>query len=165
MEFPYIAALMYGYDFHMQFYCDIIRGMEILVIDGQGGGLGRSIIAALKKSIHSSRITAVGTNAMATSAMMKAGADQAATGENPIIVASRNADIIIGPLGIVVADAMLGEITPRMALAIADSRALRLLIPVNQCNNIVVGVRDRSLTEMINEIVEHVVSLETQKGL
>lgn len=139
--------------------------MEILVIDGQGGGLGKSIIAALRKSVHSSRINAVGTNSMATSAMMKAGADQAATGENPVIVASRTADVIIGPLGIVVPDAMLGEITPRMALAIAESRALRLLIPVNQCNNLVVGVRGRSLAEMINEIVEHVVSLETQKSL
>ena len=139
--------------------------MEILVIDGQGGGLGKSIITALRKNIHSSRITAVGTNSMATSAMMKAGADQAATGENPVIVASRKADVIIGPLGIAVPDAMLGEITPRMAQAIADSSALRLLIPVNQCNNIVVGTRDCSMGDMIDEIVEHVVSLEAQKGL
>ena len=139
--------------------------MEILVIDGQGGGLGKSVIAALRKNIHSSRITAVGTNSMATSAMMKAGADQAATGENPVIVASRRADVIIGPLGIAVPDAMLGEITPRMAQAIADSSALRLLIPVNQCNNIVVGTRDCSMGDMIDEIVEHVVSLEAQKGL
>ena len=139
--------------------------MEILVIDGQGGGIGKSVIAALRKNIHSSRITAVGTNSMATSAMMKAGADRAATGENPVVVASRDADIIIGPLGIVVADAMLGEITSRMANAIAGSRALRLLIPVNQCNNIVVGLHGSSLTEMIDEIVEHVVSLETQKSL
>ena len=139
--------------------------MEILVIDGQGGGLGKSIIAALRKNIHSSRITAVGTNSMATSAMMKAGADQAATGENPVIVATRRADVIIGPLGIAVPDAMLGEITPRMAQAVADSSALRLLIPVNQCNNIVVGTRDCSMGDMIDEIVEHVVSLEAQKGL
>ena len=139
--------------------------MEILVIDGQGGGLGKSVITALRKNIHSSRITAVGTNSMATGAMMKAGADQAATGENPVIVASRRADVIIGPLGIAVPDAMLGEITPRMAQAVADSNALRLLIPVNQCNNIVVGTRDCSMGDMIDEIVEHVVSLEAQKGL
>ena len=89
--------------------------MNILVIDGQGGQLGGQIIKSLKGNFSNADITAVGTNATATAAMLKAGANQAATGENPVVVASRKADVIIGPIGIVIADAMLGEITPKMA--------------------------------------------------
>ena len=91
--------------------------MNILVIDAQGGGIGKQIVSALKKRYPEQYITAVGTNSLATSAMLKAGADVAATGENPVIVCSRKADVIVGPVGIVIADALLGEITAAMATA------------------------------------------------
>ena len=87
--------------------------MEILVIDGQGGGLGRQLVAAVKKAVPQAVVTAIGTNSAATSAMLKAGADRAATGENAVVVGCRRADVILGPIGIVMADALLGEITPR----------------------------------------------------
>ena len=95
--------------------------MEILVIDGQGGGLGRQLVAAVKKAVPQAVVTAIGTNSAATSAMLKAGADRAATGENAVVVGCRRADVILGPIGIVMADALLGEITPAMAQAVAQS--------------------------------------------
>ena len=102
--------------------------MEILVIDGQGGGLGRQLVAAVKKAVPQAVVTAIGTNSAATSAMLKAGADRAATGENAVVVGCRRADVILGPIGIVMADALLGEITPAMAQAVAQSDARRILI-------------------------------------
>ena len=114
--------------------------MEILVIDGQGGGLGRQLVAAVKKAVPQAVVTAIGTNSVATSAMMKAGADRAATGENAVVVGCRRADVILGPIGIVMADALLGEITPAMAQAVAQSDARRILIPSNRCDTLVVGV-------------------------
>ena len=114
--------------------------MNILVIDGQGGGLGRQLIQELKETCANAEIVAVGTNSMATGAMLKAGAKLAATGENAVIVCSKKADVIVGPIGIVIADSMLGEITPAMAAAIGKSRAKRVLIPMNVCDNIIVGV-------------------------
>lgn len=130
--------------------------MNIVVMDSQGGGIGRQVISSLKAAFPEQDITAIGTNAQATAAMLKAGADQGATGENPVIVASRHADIIIGPIGIVIADSMIGEITPAMALAVGQSDAKRILIPVNHCDNIVVGVSDLSLARLIREVVERV---------
>ena len=127
--------------------------MNILVIDAQGGGIGKQIVSALKKRYPEQYITAVGTNSLATSAMLKAGADVAATGENPVIVGCRNADVIIGPIGIVIADAMLGEVTPAMAMAIGQSCAKRLLIPVNHCDNIVVGVPDLSVSRLVKDVI------------
>lgn len=124
--------------------------MKILVIDAQGGGIGKQIIAAIrKKNYQNVTVTAVGTNSVATGNMLKAGADIAVTGENPVIVNSRNADVIIGPIGIVIADALYGEITPKMAQAIAQSPARRLLLPVNKCDNIIIGVDDLSLSHLI----------------
>ncbi len=124
--------------------------MKILVIDAQGGGIGKQIIAAIrKKNYQNVTVTAVGTNSVATGNMLKAGADIAVTGENPVIVNSRNADVIIGPIGIVIADALYGEITPKMAQAIAQSPAVRLLLPVNKCDNIIIGVDDLSLSHLI----------------
>ena len=114
--------------------------MEILVIDGQGGGLGRQLVAAVKKAVPQAVVTAIGTNSAATSAMLKAGADRAATGENAVVVGCRRADVILGPIGIVMADALLGEITPAMAQAVAQSDARRILIPANRCDTLVVGV-------------------------
>lgn len=110
--------------------------MNILVIDGQGGRLGKQVIETVRKNFPESRITAVGTNAMATAAMLKGGADEGATGENPVIVACRRADYIIGPIGIVIADALLGEVTPKMAAAVGQSDAVRILIPMNRCDNL-----------------------------
>lgn len=130
--------------------------MNIVVMDSQGGGIGRQVISSLKAAFPEQGITAIGTNAQATAAMLKAGADQGATGENPVIVASRHADIIIGPIGIVITDSMIGEITPAMALAVGQSDAKRILIPVNHCDNIVVGVSDLSLARLIREVVERV---------
>lgn len=130
--------------------------MNILVIDAQGGGIGKQIVSALKKRYPEQYITAVGTNSLATSSMLKAGADAAATGENPVIVCSRRADVIIGPVGIVIADALLGEITAAMAAAVGQSPAKRILVPVNHCDNYIVGVTDLSMAKLIEGVVVEV---------
>ena len=123
--------------------------MKVLVIDGQGGGLGRQLVSVIKERYPEVEILAVGTNSIATGAMLRAGADQAATGENSVVVASGRADVIMGTVGIVIADSMLGEITPRMAVAVGQSRARRILIPVNLCDNIVVGAADASMSKNV----------------
>ena len=102
--------------------------MRVLVIDGQGGGLGRQLVAAISAACPDAELTAVGTNSLAASAMLKAGAARAATGENAVLVNARRADVIVGPLGIVIADALLGEITPAMAAAVGQADAKRILI-------------------------------------
>lgn len=127
--------------------------MKIVVIDGQGGRLGQLIIENIKSNNINCNITAIGTNSIATSAMVKAGADEAATGENPVVVACRTADIIIGPIGIISADSLLGEITPVMANAIGQTEAIKLLVPINKCNNRVVGVKEMSFNELVNETI------------
>lgn len=126
---------------------------RILVIDGQGGQLGSQIVKALLAKFSGISVTAVGTNAAATAAMMKAGAAKAATGENPVIVACRKADIIIGPIGIVIADSLMGEVTPAMAAAVGQADAVRILIPMNKCENIVAGVGDLSTSVLIQDAV------------
>lgn len=118
--------------------------MKIVVIDGQGGNIGKRIVEEIRKKKSDAFITAIGTNSAATSAMMKGGADQGATGENPVVLAMRDADVVLGPIGIVLSDSMLGEITPRMAEAVGSSRAKKILIPINRCMT-VAGV-DESLT-------------------
>ncbi len=128
--------------------------MNILVIDGQGGGLGKAIVAAMKAHFPDAVVYAVGTNSIATQQMLKAGADHGATGENPVIVLSRSADLIIGPVGICIADSMYGEVTARMAQAVGEARAKRILVPVNICGNIVVGVQDTSLSAMIDGVIK-----------
>lgn len=125
--------------------------MNILIIDGQGGQLGSQIIKAVISRYSDIDLTAVGTNAAATTAMVKAGAKKAATGENPIIVACRKADVIIGPIGIVIADALLGEITPEAAKAVGQSNAVRILIPINKCENLVAGVSNLTMTSLIED--------------
>ena len=130
--------------------------MNILVVDAQGGGIGRQLVAAIKQNIPSAEVTAVGTNSAATSAMLKAGADRAATGENAVVVGARNADIIAGPVGIVIADSLLGEITPTMAVAIGQSRAKRILIPVSHCDNIIAGVPDLSVAALVQNAVDRI---------
>ena len=125
--------------------------MNILVIDGQGGQLGSQIIKAIGVKYPMADIMAVGTNAVATAAMIKGGAKKAATGENPVIVACRNADVIIGPIGIVVADSLYGEITPEMAIAVGRSRGTKILVPVNKCENIVAGVPNLTVSALIED--------------
>ena len=126
--------------------------MRIVVIDGQGGRIGKSIIEQLRSSGCTDEVLAVGTNSIATSAMLKAGADAGATGENPVVVAARDADVIVGPIGIIAADSMLGEITPAMADAIGRSRARKVLVPVNKCFE-VAGVREMSLSGYVEQAV------------
>ncbi len=127
--------------------------MKVVIIDGQGGRLGQLLVEEIIREKPDCDLLAIGTNSIATGAMLKAGAKQAATGENPVLVACRDADVIIGPIGIVSADSLLGEITPAMAAAVGQSHALKLLLPVSHCNNQVVGVRQMTMTEMVTETI------------
>ena len=127
--------------------------MNILVMDAQGGGIGKQVVTAVRTRFPDVTITAVGTNAAATTAMLRAGADEGATGENAAVVGCRRADVIIGPVGIVIADAMLGEVTPRMAVAVGQSAAKRILIPVNHCANFIAGVADLSVGRLVDSVV------------
>ena len=136
-----------------------MQPVKVLVIDGQGGGLGRQLVAALSAQCPDIRLTAVGTNSLAANAMLKAGAQRAATGENAVVVNSRRADIIVGPIGIVIADALLGEITPAMATAVCQSNATRVLIPVNHCENYIVGVPDQPISSLVAAAVQKVKEL------
>lgn len=126
---------------------------DVLVIDGQGGKLGAQVIEKLKGAEMPITVTAVGTNGAAATAMQKAGADYIAVGENPVIVACRTADIIIGPIGIAIADSLLGEVTPKMAVAVGQSNAAKIFIPINKCNNYVVGVNNLTLSYLIEQVV------------
>jgi len=128
--------------------------MKILVIDGMGGGIGKSIIEKLKAELNDIEIIAVGTNSIATSAMLKAGADFGATGENAIVFNATRTDYIIGVTGIVFANSMHGEVSPAMALAVSSSPAHKFLIPTDKCNVTVSGVKQASVQEYINEIVD-----------
>ena len=123
--------------------------VKVLVIDGQGGGLGRQLVSALAAACPEAELTAVGTNSLAANAMLKAGASRAATGENAVVVNCRRADVIVGPIGIVIADALLGEITPAMAAAVCQSGARRVLVPINHCENYVVGVPDQPVSQLV----------------
>ena len=134
--------------------------MKILVIDGQGGKIGRQLIKAVRERFPGAEITAVGTNSAATAEMLKGGAACGATGENPVIVACRTADVILGPIGIVIADAMMGEITPAMAVAVGQARAERILIPLNRCENIVVGMAEQPVSRLLEGAVEEIARLE-----
>ena len=131
--------------------------MNVLVIDAQGGGMGRMLVEGLKRAMPQQAVTAVGTNALATSAMLKAGADQAATGENAIRVCAARADIILAPIGMVLADAMLGEVTAEMAAAIGRSPAHKILLPVSRCQTSVVGVAKMTMAEAVERAVAEVV--------
>lgn len=127
--------------------------MNILIIDGHGGGLGAQLVSAVAKNFPEHTVRAVGTNSTATVAMIKAGAKEAATGENAVIVGCRTANIIIGPVGIVIADSLLGEVTPKMAVAIGQSRGKRLLIPINQCDNTIVGAANMPVSKLMQNVI------------
>ena len=126
--------------------------MNILVIDGMGGGIGKAVIEHLKNGFNGIEITAVGTNSIATSAMIKAGAKYGATGENAIVFNCKKADFIIGVTGIVFANAMHGEISPKMAEAVSSSPAHKILLPIDKCNVSVLGVTDKPVQSYISEI-------------
>ena len=134
--------------------------MKVLVIDGQGGSIGKEAISRIKAELPDAEITAVGTNAIATESMLKARPDHAATGENPVVVNAAETDMIVGPIGIVVANSMFGEVTARMALAIGKSAAKKFLIPINHCNNIVVGVSDLSIKTLLDSLVREIKAAE-----
>ena len=131
--------------------------MKIMIIDGQGGRMGSLLTEETKNAaIPGAQIYAIGTNSIATAAMLKAGADYGATGENPVLVNSRDADYIIGPLGIMAADSLLGEVTPAMAVAVGQSSAMKILLPVNKCNHHVVGVSSEySMSELAEQAVRY----------
>jgi len=131
--------------------------MRIAVIDGQGGGIGKLIVEKLKASFGDKiSIIALGTNALATAAMLKAGADEGASGENAIVYNASRVDLIVGSIGIIAASSMLGELSPAMARSIAESPARKILIPLNRCNIHVVGVHEDSLVQSIDLLVEEV---------
>ena len=140
------------------------EAIRVLIIDGQGGGMGRGLVEAVKKKWPSLHVRALGTNSLANAAMLRAGADDGATGENAVVVNCRNADIIVGPIGIVIADALLGEITPAMATAVCQSSATRVLIPVNHCENYIVGVPDQPIGSLVAAAVQKVKALCAGKG-
>ena len=123
--------------------------MNIVIIDGQGGQLGAQLIKEIILNFPNEKLTAIGTNAVATAAMLKAGAKQAATGENPVLAACRKADVIIGPIGIVIADSLLGEVTAKMAVAVGQADAVRILLPLNKCENLVAGVTSLNTAALI----------------
>lgn len=133
--------------------------MDILVIDGQGGSMGRTLIASLLKELPKAHIVAVGTNAASTASMLKGGASVGATGENAVIYNAARCDVIIGPIGVIVPNAMYGEVSPAMAQAVGLSDARKILIPSTQCNVSVVGAGYRTLTDCIAEAVDMVKSM------
>lgn len=134
--------------------------MRIAIIDGQGGGVGRALASALKERGRGAHtVMALGTNSLATQAMLKAGADEGATGENAIVVNAPRCDVIAGPIGIVLANSLLGELTPRMAEAVAASPALKVLIPMERCQAHVVGAAPLPLAVLVEQAAEHILAL------
>lgn len=133
--------------------------MRIVVIDGQGGGFGRSLIENLRSGGCTQEIIAVGTNFAATSAMIKAGANAGATGENAVVVNARRADVIAGPLGIVIANSMMGECSPAMAQAVGDASAQKFLIPVSRCGVQIAGLPDLLVSEYIADAAQRILKL------
>ena len=137
--------------------------MNIVIIDGQGGQLGAQLVKEITAKFPDITVTAIGTNAVATATMLKAGAKNAATGENPVIVACRKADVILGPIGIVVADSLLGEVTEKMALAVGRADAVRILIPMNRCDNLVAGVPNLNTATLITDAIAKLRSIIDDK--
>ncbi len=139
--------------------------MKIVVIDGQGGRMGSQFIERLRKAGYSGQVVAVGTNSTASAAMLRAGADAAATGENPVLVNTRDADYVVGPIGIMAADALYGEVTPAMAAAVGSCPGRKILIPVNACNYRVAGVENYSMGYLLDDAVRQIEGLGAQAGL
>ena len=127
--------------------------MNITIIDGQGGQLGAQLVKEITNQFPDINVIAIGTNSVATATMLKAGAKNAATGENSVIVACRKADIIIGPVGIVITDSLLGEITDKMAIAVGRSDAVRILIPMNKCDNLIAGISNLNMRTLVDDAI------------
>ena len=134
---------------------------RIMVADAQGGGIGRQLVSGIRKALPDAYIAAVGTNSTAAANMLKAGADIAASGENAVRVNSRKCDIIAAPAGMVIADSMNGEVTPAMAVHIAQSNAVRILIPFSQCDNCFVGVGEKNTARLVQCAIKEVIRLCT----
>ena len=130
--------------------------MKVIIIDGQGGKMGRALVEQILKQNIPCDLIAIGTNSMATEAMLKGGATAAATGENPVVVNAKDADVIAGPMGIITANALLGEVTPSMALAISESKALKVLIPVNRCGIFAPGTEGKTPAQCIESAVSKI---------
>ena len=133
--------------------------MTVLIVDGQGGRLGKQLVKEVRERFPQLPLMAVGTNSMATESMLKAGADRAATGENAVVVACRKADVIIGPVGIVIADALLGEVTPTMAKAVGQSEAVRILLPSDKCDTFIAGVCSAGMSALVEDAMDKLASL------
>jgi hypothetical protein len=147
---------MVFWDVYSQFHGRSRVSLRICVIDGQGGGIGATVIKRLKEEFGESfQIWALGTNAIATTQMMKAGANRGASGENAIVVSSQKADVIIGPIGIVLAQAMMGEVTPAMAAAVASAPGKKFLLPLTQENVEVAGVVHEPLPHLVDRIINN----------
>ncbi len=128
--------------------------MRIAVVDGQGGGIGRAIVEKLKNELPSVQVLALGTNSAATGNMLKAGADEGATGENAIVHNVKDMDVIVGVIAIITANSMLGELTPAMACAVGSSKAYKVLLPINRCHIHVVSVGSETLSVHIDNAVK-----------
>ncbi len=133
--------------------------MTVLVLDGQGGRLGSQLVKELLARFPGLDVLAVGTNSMATERMLKAGAPRAATGENAVVVACRKADIILGPIGMVIADALLGEVTPAMARAVGGSDGVRVLLPSDKCETLIAGIGGQTMASLIEDAMDKVAGL------
>ncbi len=138
--------------------------MNVLVMDGQGGGIGKALVEGLRQAMPEIDITAVGTNVAATSAMLKAGASRAATGENAAVYNMKSADVILGPIGILVGNGLLGEVTPRMAAALGECCAVKILVPVHKCHVEIAGMPDLPLGQLVLSAVEKVQRLLQKQG-
>jgi len=126
-----------------------------MIMDGQGGGIAAALIKGLRRSLGNDlEILAIGTNSMSTSAMLKAGANKGATGENAVVQTAKNVDIIIGPIAILMADSMMGEVTSKMATAVSSSQAKKIIIPLTQENLRLVGVSAEPLPHLVDQVIE-----------
>ena len=130
--------------------------MRILIIDGQGGRIGRALIEAALKELPEAEVAAIGTNAIATSNMLKSGVNEAATGEYPVVLNAPKADFILGPVGIIAAGSLMGEVTPEMARAVGLSVAKKVLVPMNRCETLIAGMPDTPVGELVKSAVEMV---------
>ena len=137
---------------------------RITVIDGHGGKLGGQLVKAITEKYPDLPLTAVGTNSTATAAMLKCGAKTGATGENAVIVACKKSDVIIGPIGIVIADALFGEITPAMAAAVGQADAVRILLPVNKCDNLIAGTGNLTTAQILSDAMEKLAQILETPG-
>ena len=138
--------------------------MTVLVVDGQGGRLGSQLVKEIVQRFPEHDLLAVGTNSMATERMLKAGAARAATGENAVAVACRRADVIVGPVGMVIADALLGEVTPVMAEAVGRSGAVRILLPSDKCDTLIAGIGGQGMSALIADAMDKLGVVLAQKN-